>query len=128
MRFLLDTHAFLWWITQDERLSRAASDVIAGGENELWFSVASAWEIVVKAGLGRLTATDPLEDVLPNQLERNAIQVLPIHLRHTLALSRLPDVHRDPFDRILIAQSIVEKLAIVSGDRAIAAYPVERVW
>ena len=128
MRLLLDTHAFLWWISADDRLSANARDVISDGTNDVWFSAASGWEIVVKSSLGRLTVDRPLDELVPEQLEANAFQVLPIHLRHVLAIDELPDLHRDPFDRVLVAQALVEDLALVTGDPVIARYPATVVW
>ena len=128
MRALLDTHAFLWWVDDDDRLSAAARDAIADGGNEILFSVVSAWEIVTKAALGRLTIEDATGDLIPQQIEANAFQVLPVHLRHALRLANLPDVHRDPFDRMLVAQAMEEDLAVLTGDRQVAAYPIRVVW
>lgn len=128
MRLLLDTHAFLWWVADDPQLSERAKDLIADGSNEVFFSVASAWEIVVKASLGRLKLEDDPETFLDDQLEANAFEVLPIHLRHALAIAGLPDLHRDPFDRILVAQAISESMSILSGDERVTAYPVGVVW
>jgi PIN domain nuclease of toxin-antitoxin system len=128
VRALLDTHAFLWWITDDDRLSTTARDAIADGGNEVLFSVVSAWEIATKAALGRLTIEGAIREFLPQQIEANAFQVLPIHLRHALRLVDLPEVHRDPFDRMLVAQALEEDLAVITGDRQVAAYPVRVVW
>lgn len=128
MRALLDTHAFLWWIDDDDRLSTTARDAIADGGNEILFSVVSAWEIVTKAALGRLAIEGTAGDLIPQQIEANAFQVLPIHLRHALRLADLPSAHRDPFDRMLVAQALEEDVAILTGDRQVAAYPIRVVW
>lgn len=128
MKLLLDTHPFLWWVGGDSQLSDRARELIADGSNEVLFSVASAWEIVVKTSLGRLWLQEDPETFIGEQLEANAFGVLPIHLRHALALAGLPDLHRDPFDRMLVAQAQSDRIAIVSGDRQVAAYPVEVVW
>lgn len=128
MRLLLDTHAFLWWIADDERLSARARELIADGGNEVFLSAASGWEMVVKASLGRLTLDEAIEGFLPRQLEANAVQVLPVHLRHALALVELPALHRDPFDRMLVSQALVEELTLVSGDDQVARYPVKVAW
>ena len=128
MRLLLDTHAFLWWVADDPRLSDRARSLIADGSNEVFFSAASAWEIVVKAALGRLRIDGEVKVFIDRQLEANAFEVLPIHLRHALAIAALPDLHRDPFDRMLVAQASTEGLAILTGDQQVAAYPVEAVW
>jgi PIN domain nuclease of toxin-antitoxin system len=128
VRALLDTHAFLWWIADDDRLSTTARDAIEDGGNEVLFSVVSAWEIATKAVLGRLTIEGAIGELLPQQIEANAFQVLPIHLRHALRLADLPEVHRDPFDRMLVAQALEEDLAVITSDRQVAAYPIRVVW
>lgn len=128
MRALLDTHAFLWWTTDSPRLSDRAREVIADGRNELFFSAASGWEIAIKAGLGRLEVPEDLGRFMSEQLSRNAFEVLPVHLSHALRVHALPDHHRDPFDRLLVAQSLLEELPILSADPRIAFYPVEVVW
>jgi len=128
VRLLLDTHAFLWWIGDDPRLSPRAGALIADGANEVHVSAASAWEIVVKSGLGRVEIPEPVDRFLVAQLEANAFLSLPVHMRHALGLAALPDVHRDPFDRILVAQAIAEDLTIVSGDRMLGRYPVPVEW
>ena len=128
MRLLLDTHTFLWWVTDNSRLSDEARRLVADGANEVFLSVASAWEIVVKAALGRIQLDDDVDSFIGGQVEANAFQVLPIHLRHALAVGGLPDLHRDPFDRMLVAQALSEGLAIVSADRQLAQYPVEVAW
>jgi PIN domain nuclease of toxin-antitoxin system len=128
MKVLLDTHAFLWWVAGDPQLSEPARDLIADGSNEVLFSVASAWEIVVKTSIGRLWLEGDPETFIDEQLEANAFGVLPIHLRHALAIAGLPDLHRDPFERMLVAQAMSEGISILSGDQQVAAYPVDVVW
>ena len=128
MRILLDTHAFLWWIADDQRLSQRSIDLISDGNNELLFSAASGWEIAIKAGLGRLDVPDPLDRFVSEQLFRNHIGVLPVQLSHALHVHTLPQLHRDPFDRILIAQAQVESLPILSSDKWFAGYDVEVLW
>jgi len=128
VKLLLDTHAFLWWIADDSRLSSRAAAVIADGENEVWVSAASAWEIAIKSGLGRLEVPDPVDRFVPAQLRANGFLSLPISLRHALATSDLPDGNRDPFDRMLAAQAITEELTLVTGDRALQGLPVTWEW
>ncbi len=128
MRVLLDTHVFLWWIIDDLRLSGRAREVISDGRNELFFSAARGWEIAIKAGLGRLEIPGDLQRFVADQLSRNAIQTLPIHLSHALHISTLPGYHRDPFDRILVSQALLEKMPLLSADPQVARYPVEVVW
>jgi len=128
MKVLLDTHTFLWWITDSPRLSARAREVIRDSNNELFFSTASGWEIAIKAQLGRLQLPDNLEQFIVDQLSLNTILVLPIQLRHALHVYTLPQHHRDPFDRMLVAQSQVENLPILTTDPQIAQYDVETIW
>jgi PIN domain nuclease of toxin-antitoxin system len=128
VRLLLDTHALLWWIADDERLSPRAAALIADGGNQVLVSAASAWEIVVKSGLGRVEVPTPVDRFFVAQLEANAFVPLPIQMRHALGLEALPDVHRDPFDRILVAQAVAEDLTLVSGDAVLRSYPVAIEW
>jgi len=128
MRILLDTHTFLWWITADHRLSQRSIEVISDGNNELLFSAASGWEIAIKAGLGRLDVPDPLDRFVSEHLFRNHIGVLPVHLSHALQAYTLPQLHRDPFDRLLVAQAQVERLPLLSSDRRLAEYDLDVLW
>lgn len=128
MRALLDTHVFLWWITDDDRLSEKAREIISDGRNELLFSAASGWEISIKAGLGRLEISEDLERFVADQLSRNAVEALPIHLSHALNVHKLSDHHRDPFDRILVSQALLEGIPLLSADPEIPRYPVEVIW
>ena len=128
MRILLDTHAFLWWVTDSTELSRRARRVIADGANEIYFSAASAWEIAIKSSLGRVTLPDEPEVFITAQLQENGFQVLPVQLHHALGVAALPAVHRDPFDRLLVAQARTEQLAVLSRDARLARYSVRVVW
>lgn len=128
MRCLLDTHAFLWWIADDDRLSARARSVLSAGTNEVLFSAASAWEIAIKAGLGKAEVPTPLPEFLTSQLRVNAFEVLPVHLRHASAVAALPPHHGDPFDRMLVAQATQEGLTLVSGDAQIARYDIAVIW
>ena len=128
MKVLLDTHSFLWWVTDDRRLSPRAREIMSGGENRLFFSAASAWEIAIKARLGRLAISEPVATFLPAQLAENAIEGLPIAVSHALHVYSLPDHHRDPFDRLPVAQSQIENLPILTRDPLIAHYAVETIW
>ncbi len=128
MRVLLDTHAFIWWVTDDHRLSPRARQVFGDGDNHLSFSVASAWEIAIKAGLGRLKLRDGAETFVNRHVERNGISILPVRLSHALRLESLPYHHADPFDRLLVAQAQQEGLSLLTNDRRIAAYDVAVVW
>lgn len=128
MTVLLDTHAFLWWIADDPRLSDAAGAMIANAENEVWVSAVSGWEIAIKTGLGRLELPSDPERFVPDQLSRNAMTALPIQMAHALRVARLPRHHRDPFDRLLIAQAQVEAVPIATRDPDIGRYEVEVFW
>ena len=128
MRALLDTHTFLWWNTDDPRLSPTAREVIADGRNELYLSVASAWEIAIKAARGSLILPEPPEQYVPSRLRLHRLSVLAIQLRHALHVYDLPMIHRDPFDRLLIAQSRLEDLVLLTTDPDIRRYDVNVVW
>ena len=128
MRLLLDTHTFLWWISNDTRLSSRAREIISNGNNELLLSAASGWEIAIKVRLGRLQLPYEPERFIPEQLVINAIQSLPIKISHALHTYSLPIYHRDPFDRIIIAQAQLEGLPILTSDPQIAKYKVEIIW
>jgi PIN domain nuclease of toxin-antitoxin system len=122
---LLDTSTLLWTLGAPERLSPTARDAVAAGE--LWLSVASFWEIVIKAKKGLLEIADPVS-WWNRAVQIIGADVLPIRASHVGAVARLPDIHRDPFDRILIAQALVEGLPLVTNDQQIAAYAVRIVW
>ena len=128
MRVLLDTHAFLWWVADSPKLSADARELIANEQNEPIFSVVSAWEIAIKASVGKLELPQPPEKFVAEQISRNALDVLPIHLRHALGIHGLPDHHRDLFDRLLIAQAVVENFAILTADPLVTKYPIQTIW
>lgn len=128
MRALLDAHAFLWWGTDDERLSPSARDVMRDGGNDLFVSVASIWELAIKYHKGDLRIPDQIEPFIEDRLQRNRWITLAIGPRHVLRAAALPTIHRDPFDRMIIAQAQLEDLAIVTGDAAITRYDVETIW
>jgi PIN domain nuclease of toxin-antitoxin system len=128
MNMLLDTHAFLWWIDDNPKLSPRAREIISDAGNMLFLSAASGWEIAIKARLGKLTLPDDLERFIADQLVANTFNSLPIQLSHALHVYTLPAHHRDPFDRILVAQSQLEDMPILTADPQIAQYPVEVIW
>ena len=125
MKLLLDTHIFIWWVDQPEKLSLAAPSALEDEANELLLSVASVWEMQIKIQLGKLKLSLPLKELINNQQETNDLTVSPVALTHVLALDSLPFHHKDPFDRLLIAQSIEEGVTIVSADSQFSAYPVK---
>jgi len=128
MRYLLDTHTFLWWITDDAKLSPTARGLIQDRGNNLYLSAASGWEIAIKTSLGRLEFVGDPEKVIPEQMSLNEIEGLPIQTTHALRVYVLPYHHRDPFDRLLVAQCQLEDLPIVTDDTEIAKYQVDVVW
>ena len=128
MRALLDTHTFLWWITDDHRLSSRVREIIGDGENELFLSTASGWEMAIKARLGRLELPEDIEHFIPEQMALNAISSLPVRMSHALHVYKLPNYHRDPFDRMLIAQARLEELPILTVDSQISRYSVKVIW
>jgi len=119
--YLLDTHVLLWWLADPEQLSAKARTTIAAGSHAIYVSAAAAWEMAIKKGLGRLEFPGNLPDVL----RREHIEVLPISLSHALAMADLPGHHRDPFDRIQIAQARLEELTLITRDPRISQYDVE---
>jgi PIN domain nuclease of toxin-antitoxin system len=127
VKALLDTHTFLWAITDDPRLSRKAKQVFTG-PNDLWLSAASVWEMLLKTQSGRLPLPSPAGPYIVKKLAENRIEYLPILLDHVLRLESLPVHHRDPFDRLLIAQSAEEKLPLVTADPLFQRYSIELIW
>jgi len=128
VRLLLDTHAFLWWVLDDARLSPTARTAVARRENEVFVSAASAWEIAVKTALGRLRLPQPPGRWMPKHLDATGFQPLPVRLEHALRVYDLPDHHRDPFDRMLIAQALEDRLTLVTADPRFGKYPVKTIW
>jgi PIN domain nuclease of toxin-antitoxin system len=128
MKFIADTHAFIWFITDSPQLSAQAKKLFESPESERLLSIASIWEIAIKTNLGKLSFDKPLEQFLPEQIALNYIRLLDISLLHALRVANLPLHHRDPFDRMIVAQSLVENLPILSDDGVLDAYGVKRVW
>jgi PIN domain nuclease of toxin-antitoxin system len=128
VKLLLDTHALLWFLGGSNRLSASARSIIEDLANTRLFSVAGAWEIAIKTSLGKLSLNTPFTQLIPGTLHSNAIDLLPIHPAHIAALISLPYHHRDPFDRMLVAQAAVEGAVLVSADPAMDAYGIQRIW
>jgi PIN domain nuclease of toxin-antitoxin system len=128
VRLLLDTHAFLWWIGDTRGLSRKGRAVIRSGRSECFVSIASAWEIAIKVSLGSLRVEGRLDRFLPEQIAANGFRALAIDLKHAARVATLPFHHRDPFDRLLVAQALEENLAIVTADAVFGRYGVKRIW
>ncbi|MFN3761830.1 MAG: type II toxin-antitoxin system VapC family toxin [Anaerolineae bacterium] len=128
MKLLLDTHAFIWWDSDPARLPPQVLALCRDRQNVLLLSVVSVWEMQIKIQLGKLRLTLPLAEIIEAQRQMNNVEILPIALEHVLALENLPAHHKDPFDRLLIAQAIVEEATLVSADPNIARYDVPVVW
>lgn len=127
MRLLLDTHVFLWFVAGDARLSRRARRTLDDSRAVLLLSAASVWEMAIKASLGRLTLPTTAGEYIAGKM-KNGLQMLPIEWIHAAAVETLPAHHRDPFDRLLIAQAQLEECAIVSADPAFRQYDVRVIW
>jgi PIN domain nuclease of toxin-antitoxin system len=128
MKYLLDTHAFLWFVSDDGRLSSKAGAIIKNSKNEVFFSAVSAWELSIKIKLGRLTIEEELGPFIIKQLSENNFSTLSITLFHSIYTLKLADIHKDPFDRMLIAQSQVEDMPLISKDKNIKKYKIPVVW
>ena len=129
MSYLLDTSTFLWFVTDDRKLSTLARRVLEESSDDIYLSLASIWELAIKANLGRgLELPRPFEEFVDIELQAEQIRILNIELDHLKLVADLPLHHRDPFDRLLIAQSQVENIPVISSDAAFDHYPVQRVW
>ena len=129
MKLLLDTHTFIWWYNEPQRLPAKVLLACQDVENSLMLSVASAWEMQIKVQLGKLRLAKPLPEIIRHQQDQNQLQVLPITLPVVYALDNLPlNNHRDPFDRLLIAQAQVDNLLLVSNDSQFGQYAVSLFW
>jgi PIN domain nuclease of toxin-antitoxin system len=127
MRILLDTHIFIWMATEPERLSPTLTASIIDRQNSLFLSLVSIWEIQIKVALRKLDLMGDLATTVNTQIEENSLQLLTIDLAHIYALSNLPAYHRDPFDRLLIAQAQVEQMTLASVDSAFDRYEIDRL-
>jgi len=128
MKYLLDTHAFLWFVSEDNRLSSKAQSIIKNSRNDIYFSAVSAWEMSIKIRLGRLSIEEELEPFIIKQLSENNFSTLSITIFHSIYTSKLPEIHKDPFDRMIVAQSQVEDMPLISKDKNIKKYKVPVVW
>jgi PIN domain nuclease of toxin-antitoxin system len=128
MRALLDTHTLLWWVTNDSQLSQPVREIITNPENTIYFSVASSWEIIIKYNAGKLPLPEQAPQFIESSLKINRFESLSIELSHILQIHQLPDYHRDPFDRILVAQAQVENLLLLTIDHQIKRYPIQTFW
>lgn len=128
MKLLLDTHSFLWFFKGDPKLSATARILMEDENNEKLISLASIWEMAIKQSLGKLTLSLPLPDYIAQKLAFSDFRLLDINIDHIAVIATLPFHHRDPFDRLLIAQAMVEKISILSADSIFDAYPIQRLW
>jgi len=128
VRLLLDTHALLWFISGNSRLSPAARSAIEDGNNDVYISAASLWEIAIKVSIGKIELSEPFEVLIPQQLAENEIELLDISVEHTILVTSMPFHHRVPFDRLIAAQAKIEQLTLISVDEIFDLYGVERLW
>lgn len=129
MTYLLDTHTFIWWTCDPEKLPRTLFNQFLDPRNTLAFSAASSWEMMIKIGIGKLSLNEDLELIIAREIERNGLQILPITLDHTYKLKTLPPIHKDPFDRMLIAQAKTNDFTIATNDSFIRKYEsVKTTW
>lgn len=128
MKLLLDTHTFLWWNTEDPQLSKRANELISDGRNEIFLSAASAWEISIKAAKGKLILPESPTSYIANRMTLYSFQPLSVQVDHVVYVYDLPHHHDDPFDRLLIAQSQIESMPLISADSEIRKYKVEVIW
>ena len=128
MKYLLDTHALLWITTDDPKLSKKAKNIYLDAENEILLSIASIWELAIKSSIGKITFQKDLDDFVDVHIKGNNIEILKIELPHVLRIEKLPFHHRDPFDRLIIAQAIEDNLKILGADNTFDKYKVKRIW
>jgi PIN domain nuclease of toxin-antitoxin system len=128
MRILIDTHVFIWWTSDSQKLSLAVYDLLSNPNTQVILSVVSIWEMQIKLSLGKLQLKTALPKLVEDEVKQNRIELLPLDLSHIYALSNLPNHHRDPFDRLLIAQAKREELVIISIDEKFDGYDIERLW
>jgi PIN domain nuclease of toxin-antitoxin system len=128
MKLLLDTHTFIWWANEPEKLSEKVVAACQDSRNTLILSVVSAWEMQIKMQLGKLKISRPIEELIKTQQQTNGLQVLPVELAHVLNLNNLSSHHKDPFDRLLVAQANIEGATLVSVDPAFSGYSVQLLW
>lgn len=128
MKFLLDTHTFLWAIGEPGKLSKKVLEIIENSENEIFTSVVNTWEICIKYSIGKLEIKKDPEKFIREEIQEANFQILEIKLNHLFPLTKLPDFHKDPFDRLLISQSQTENIPILTNDPLIKKYKVKTIW
>jgi PIN domain nuclease of toxin-antitoxin system len=128
MTYLLDTGVWLWSLREPERIARKAREVIADLSQQVFLSAVTSWEIAIKAGASKLTLPEPPSSYVPRRMAEQGLRPLPISHQHTLAVATLPHHHRDPFDRLLIAQASIEGMTLITADRIFEQYSVALLW
>ena len=128
MKYLIDTHTLLWIVTKNKKLSKKVKDIYLNSENQIFISLASLWEMAIKINLKKLSINEPLKDFVKNQIKNNDINILDIKTKHILLLENLPYYHMDPFDRLIISQSINEQIPLLSFDKVFDKYSIKRIW
>ena len=128
MRLLLDTHAFIWYTTDSSRLTTTGRSLIDNGDNDILLSTASVWEMAIKHSIGRLNFSMPFMEFIKQQIAVNRIEILEISFDHIEVVASLPLHHRDPFDRLIIAQSMAEQIPVLRVDAIFDAYAIARLW
>lgn len=128
MRLLLDTHVFVWWHSESQKISQRALMLCQDTDNIILLSVVSAWEMQIKLQLDKIRFDTSLAEVIAHQQEHSQIEILPVELEHVLALGDLPMHHKDPFDRLLIAQAKAENIMLISHDAVFGEYPIQVIW
>ena len=128
MKVLLDTCAFLWMVSDDPQASEIAKEIFLNDDNELFLSAVTGFEIAVKYSLGKLHLTEPPKEFIANRIQANALTELSVSMAHALALQNLPFHHKDPFDRLLVAQAMVNQIPLLSADQQLSAYDIKRLW
>jgi PIN domain nuclease of toxin-antitoxin system len=128
LKLLLDTQCFLWWFTEPKRLNSDVIEQIISEDNELFLSVASAWEIAIKVSVSKLPLPEPVDIYIASRMQRLGIKYLDIVFPHVCQVATLPLLHRDPFDRILVAQAQIERLTLVTADEILTNYNVDLLW
>lgn len=128
MKYLLDTSVFLWSVGPLRNLNQRAQDLLTDPNKEFYFSAASAWEIAIKSGLGKLSLPEPVQRLVPNALKLYGFRPLPITHLHAVGVAQLPNHHQDPFDRLLVAQARSENMILMTTDHLLSKYPVQTLW
>ena len=128
MRILLDTCAFLWLVTDDPQASELSKEIFLNDDNELFLSAVTGFEIAVKYSLGKLRLTEAPKEFIANRIQANVLTELPVSMTHALILQNLPLHHKDPFDRLLVAQAMVNQIPLLSADQQLSAYDINRLW